>query len=83
MDTNAEVTAGWGQPLYDGFVRFRQLPTTRKAALGIHDEHAPALCTPYQATGYWSHRVLDISEAVPPAMDRVSTFERAPLILVN
>jgi SAM-dependent methyltransferase len=52
LEANAEATAAWDGPLYDRFVRFREIVT---GGLGAHGEEALALYPP--AAGA---RVLDI-----------------------
>jgi ubiquinone/menaquinone biosynthesis C-methylase UbiE len=52
IDENAEAIAAWDGPLYDRFVRFRDLVTR---GLGAHGEHALRLYPPRRG-----QRVLDI-----------------------
>ena len=66
VDENAEAITAWDGPLYDRFVRFRELVTV---GLGAHGEHALRLYSPHRG-----QRVLDIGCGVGDTSQRIAAL---------
>ena len=66
VDENAEAITAWDGPLYDRFVRFRELVTV---GLGAHGEHALRLYPPRRG-----QRVLDIGCGFGDTSQRIAAL---------
>ena len=66
VDENAEAITAWDGPLYDRFVRFRELVTV---GLGAHGEHALRLYPPHRG-----QRVLDIGCGFGDTSQRIAAL---------
>lgn len=69
IEENAEAIAAWDGPLYDRFVRFRELITT---GLGAHGEQALRLYPPRSG-----ERVLDVGCGFGDTSQRIASFVAA------